>query len=336
MKHSLISRIGGWFSREPSLPVAVAVFGKSAVVNGHQDLAGDATKSLLEFARATYYEGALPNCTAWEADLRGGERVLATHLVRWSNGRLTVARVAAVAEGGATTKAFAPMIACVEIDGASGIAMMPAIDQALRSVEQSLLDARPETWGAVLAPVRSSLREQLQRLVAKASSQPEFDAVLAGHLARLGDLAKAWTESLAEELDLEMSIGGGGAARSASKGTGLRCRTAEVPRAGADIATDLRGWSAFLSAASPGLSEWWMIGGEQIASIRVVIGRPREREFAALWRSQESAALIPQPLSDSGRARVIERSGTWLKGRLDERRQDASVDPRHPKPGASG
>ena len=317
VKNSLMSTIGGWFSREPSVPVAVAVFGKSAVVNGHQDLAGDATKSLLEFARTSYYEGALPNCSGWEADLRDADRILATHLVRWSGGRLTVARVAAVAEGGATTKAFAPMISCVEVDGAHGVELMPAIDEALAGIEQPLLDARPENWASILAPVRSSLLERLQRSASKVPSRSESDAVATEHLARLGESATAWAESLAEELNLEMPSAAG-ASRVASKPATLGCRIAEAPRTCGDISSDLRGWTAFLCTAAPGLSEWWMFGGESLASIRVVIGHPRDRDFTCLWRSRESAGLVPQPLPESGRARVIERTSIWLKSRSIE------------------
>jgi hypothetical protein len=328
LKNSLISTIGGWLSREPAMPVAVAAFGKSAVVNGHQDLAGDPTKSLLEFARTTYYEGALPNCTTWEGELRNADRVLATHVVRWSGGRLTVARVAAVAEGGATTKAFAPMITCVEVDGRVGIAMMPAIDEALASVEQSLLDARPEKWAVILAPVRAALLERMQRTASHAPAASDaVDAVASEHLARLGESAKVWTESLAEELNLEMPSGGA-SARVASKVAALGCRTAEAPRTGAGIALDLCGWSAFLRVASPALSEWWLLGGEPIASVRIVAGHPRDREFSLLWRSREAAAQPPQPLPDAGRSRVMERTGTWLRARaIDPKPTAIMVDP---------
>jgi len=312
-KNSIFATIGNWFSREPAVPVAVAAFGKSAVVNGHQDLAGDATKSLLEFARIAYYEGALPNCTAWETELRGEERVPATHIVRWSEGRITVARVSAVAEGGATEMAFAPMLACVEVDGAFGLDALPLIDGLLEGVQGALLGALPTQWAPILAPVRAALAEESARRSAGAGKPVADAAFAAEHLARLGDASAAWTESLAEELDLEMSAIQS-SPRPASRGAvaTIRSRKTDAPRTGLGIVSELQGWGSFLRSAAPGQPEWWLLGGERVASVHVVLGRAHERDFAGLWRSEAAAAAVPQPLPESGRARVTDRTGTWI------------------------
>jgi hypothetical protein len=312
-RSSIFATIGNWFAREPAVPVAVAAFGKSAVVNGHQDLAGDATRSLLEFARIAYYEGALPNCTGWEAQLRGGERVLATHLVRWSDGRITIARVSAVAEGGATEKAFAPMLTCAEVDGAFGLDALPMVDALLEGVEGALLGAPPTQWASILAPVRASLAEERARRSVGSPKVVTDAAFAAAHLARLGDGAAAWAESLAEELDLEMSAiqtpakpaprGGAAPARS---------RQTDAPRTGVGIVAELQGWGSFLRSAAPSQSEWWMLGGERIAFVHLVLGRAHERDFAGLWRNEAAAAAIPQPLPEGGRARATDRTGTWI------------------------
>lgn len=323
-KNSILTTIGSWFAREPAVPVAVAAFGKSAVVNGHQDLAGDPTKSLLEFARITYYEGALPNCTAWESQLRDSERVLANHIVRWCDGRLTVARVSAVAEGGATTKAFAPMLSCAEVDGDLGLAALARIDESLAAVEPSLLDARPDKWASLLAPVRAAILEDVTRQAPAARSPggagdsvgAALSAASAAFLARLGDVSSAWTESLAEELDLAMSFGApvaSGRSGSRSGAATVRSRQTDAPRTGADVLIDLKGWGTFLRATGPNHPEWWLFGGEGVSSIHIVVGRPHERDFACLWRSPEAANRLPEPLPASGRGRAAERTRSWLE-----------------------
>jgi hypothetical protein len=341
-KNSIFATIGNWFSREPVVPVAVAAFGKSAVVNGHQDLAGDATKSLLEFARMTYYEGALPNCTAWEAQLRDAERVLTTHIVRWCEGRLTVARISAVAEGGATEKAFAPMVTCAEVDGAFGLRALPLIDAALEGVATSLLSARPDTWASILAPTRAALLEEFGRTASRTASgghEMSSSAVLPPFLARLGSTSAAWVESLAEELDLEMPATASSTPPPLPPRGGaiaVRSRRTDAPRTGVDLATDLRGWGSFLRASGPNHPEWWLFGGSDVQSIHVVVGRPHERDFAMLWRSVEQASAVPEPLPESGRARVLVRTGTWIARATAEPKPPSAVVPVHaPAPQAA-
>lgn len=313
LKPSMFSALRGLFAREPA--VAAAVFGKSAVVNGHQELAGDATKSLLQFARLTYYEGALPNCSAWEAELRDAERVLSSHLLRWSGGRLTIARVSAVAEGGAVTKAFAPMISCAEVEGLRGLLELPSIDAELAQVEQRLLDARPDHWAATLVPVRAAVQALVDRTAVRSPSalEAELGSLAREQVDRLGAEPSVWIESLAEELNLAMPgtatpVRGGVGFRSGVQGS----RTTALPRTGVEIAVELRGWASLLRDAAPEQSEFWLFGSEDSESVRVVMGPARERDFACLWRARAVAATRPEPLPETGRERVRARAAAWL------------------------
>lgn len=311
--NALFSSISRWFQREP--PVAVAAFGKSGVVNGHQDVAGDATSGMLETARILYYGGALSNCPGWEATLAGREHVLARYVLRWTRQRTFICLLSPVAEGGATVTAFAPFISCVEVDAAVGLDVITRAIRGLQEVESSLLVARPERWSEVLAPVRAALTTFADVGTAKpipveARMDRAVEATKEG-LRGLGSELGVWARSLAEELRLPMAVPS--PQESRRDAPVAASRSADAPRLSVDAASDARTWSAFLDAAGLSGSERWVITGPATGSVRILTGRPRDREFEVLWRSKAAADAVPIPIAGSRSDTTRELSVRWLQ-----------------------
>jgi hypothetical protein len=309
--NALISSLSRWFQREPV--VGVAAFGKSGVVNGHQAVAGDSTKGIVETARCLYYEGALPNCPAWASQLASQERLLARFAIRWARRRTFICVLSPVAEGGSPLPGFAPFISCVEMDASRVLNLMEKAASGLRSLEAQLLTARPETWPDILTPLRASLTAAVEAGDASRSAEAQLGeaaAIAGAGLAPLGADLGIWVRSLAEELGLPLSPPDGRGSRRELIVTG--CRVADAPRLSADPLGDLRTWAAVLDSAGVGGAERWLITGPGMAAVRILVGQPRARFFDMLWQTNERAGVGPTPIAGSRSATLRESIAAWL------------------------
>jgi len=320
---TLLSRIGSWFSREPV--VAVAAFGKCSAANGHQDVSGHATRGMLETARALYYDGALPNCRAWEEELRDTDRVLARTVLRWTEERVFLCRLASVGEGGTVTRAFAPLVACVEIEAGLALPLMSTAFRALSSVESELGSASPQRWSAILKPIEDMLAGEAERARALGVSKtcPQGVDELSAIIAELGPGATTWVASLAEELNLPFH-----ASREAQrKSVALAgARSADVPRlrvrsglsavaSGDGVESDVRIWAGVVAAGGVVGGEFWILADDDMNALHLVSGAARDRELRLLWSSRQAAEANPAPLGRAATLRALGRVEAWCASR---------------------
>lgn len=308
---ALLHSISRWFQRDPV--VAVGAFGKSGVVNGHQEVAGDATSGMVETARILYYDGALPNCARWEADLAGQDRVLSKYVLRWAGGRGFFCVVSPVAEGGATEAAFAPFVSCVEMDSTFGLDLVATSIAGLEEAQPSLLASPPARWPEILAPLRATLSKAVGDFGQRTPEERhrQLLSALQMGLSPLGNQLVPWLGSLAEELKLPLTLPGSPPPRG---GPTVVSRFADAPRLTSDALADGKTWSALLESVGFGHVERWLICDPNVHSVRIFVGRPRDRDFSVLWRSTDAAGEHPTPIAGSRSNMLRAPLTAWLHG----------------------